>query len=133
MASDARYKLRIAQIAAHNDQARRAMGFYCRVYETPAFQMMSVDDKQAVRRLVESYDAWDATTRFVGERDYGTLYKLTEGKWTTDAALAGGAIAITHWKIDYFDAKFQGISEAPWDIKRTGRLLTFSLAGDEAA
>ena len=133
MASDVRNTSQIARIAAHNDQARRLMGFYCRVYETPAFRAMSVDDMQAVRRLVESYDAWDATTRFVGERDYGTLYKLNEGKWTTDASLADSAITIAHWKIDYFDTKFKAISEAPWNIKRTGRLLTFSLAGNEAA
>lgn len=109
------------------------MGFYCRVHETPAFRLLSVDDKQAVRRLVRSYDGWDAITGFVGERDYGTIYKSADGQWTHDPALAEEAILIAHWKIDYYDPGFKRLSKAPWDIKRTGRVLLFSLDSDERA
>ena len=129
----ARQKARIAQIAALNDQARRLMGFYCRVHETPAFALLPDDDKQAVRRLVASYDGWDAITGFVGERDYGTLYKGADGQWRHDPALAEEAILIAHWKIDYYDPTFKRLSKAPWDIKRTGRVLLFSLESDERA
>jgi hypothetical protein len=73
-----------ARIAHLNDLARRAMGVACTAVATVGFQSLSASDQSRVRELIETFDAFDEDNDPHGERDFGTIYQLGDGCWTTE-------------------------------------------------
>ena len=73
-----------ARIARLNDLARRAMGVACTAVATVGFRSLSEADQSQVRELVETYDAFTEDSDPHGERDFGTIYQLGDGRWTTE-------------------------------------------------
>jgi hypothetical protein len=120
---------RINEIAAHNDQARRAMFFCCDVFESPGFRTLSLDDRQKIRALTETYEAWEFDSDCDAEHNFGVVCKGSDGIWKTGREHRDGAVLVVHWTIEYFDSiQRTRLSKAPWDAKVTWRLLTFMLA-----
>ena len=73
-----------ARIAHLNDLARRAMGVACTAVATVGFRLLPDADQSCVRELIETYDAFDEDNDPHGERDFGTIYQLGDGYWTTE-------------------------------------------------
>lgn len=120
------------QIAALNDRARRAMLLLCDVHESVGFRNLSLDDWQAVRRLTECYDDWDVANNPYDERDFGVVYKMADGEWTTAAPQGRPVIDVVYWKFAYTDLKNRHESQAPWDTRVTRRILSFLLPSEHA-
>ena len=75
-----------ARIARLNDLARSAIGVACTVVATVGFRSLSESDQSQVRKLIETFDAFDEDNDSHGERDFGTIYQLGDGRWTTEGA-----------------------------------------------
>ena len=73
-----------ARIARLNDLARRAMGVACTAIATVGFRSLPEADQSSVRELIETYDAFDEDNDPHGERDFGCVYQLGDGRWTTE-------------------------------------------------
>ena len=121
----------IAEIARLNDQARNAMFFYAYVVESVGFWALPFDDRQRVRALVETYDAWDNATRFLGERDFGRIYQRNDGAWTTDKLAKADTQNVVVWNIDYYtNRQFKVVSSMPWNPDTTERVLLIRLENE---
>ena len=72
------------RIARLNDLARRAMGVACTAVATVGFRSLPDADQSCVRELIETFDAFDEDNDPHGERDFGTIYQLADGRWTTE-------------------------------------------------
>ncbi len=121
------------QIAILNDRARQAMGIACQLFCTEGISAMSEADQSAVRQCVETYNAFSPDNDPHGERDFGTIYQLADGRWTGEpqARRPDGSDPVTRrifWKIDYYSHDLKHGSEAPEDAARTQRILTIMLA-----
>jgi Protein of unknown function (DUF3768) len=75
---------RTARIARLNDLARRAMGVACTAVATAGFQSLPEADQSRVRELIETFDAFDEDNDPHGESDFGCIYQLGDGRWTTE-------------------------------------------------
>ena len=73
-----------ARIARLNDQARQAMGVVCTAVATVGFRSLPDADQSSVRELIATFDAFDDENDPHGERDFGTIYQLVCGRWTTE-------------------------------------------------
>ena len=73
-----------ARIARLNDLARQAMGVACTVVATVGFRSLSDADQSRVRELIETFDAFTEDNDPHGERDFGCVYQLGDGRWTTE-------------------------------------------------
>ena len=91
-----------ARIARLNDLARSAMGgaaqgsgdlkdrwkgcggVACTAVATVGFRSLPEADQSHVRELIETFDAFDEDNDPHGERDFGTIYQLADGRWTTE-------------------------------------------------
>ena len=73
-----------ARIARLNDLARSAMGVACTAVATVGFRSLSAADQSQIRQLVETFDAFDEDNDPHGERDFGCVYQLADGRWTTE-------------------------------------------------
>jgi Protein of unknown function (DUF3768) len=73
-----------ARIARLNDLARSAMGVACTAVATVGFRSLPEADQSQVRELIESFDAFDEHNDPHSERDFGTIYQLGDGRWTTE-------------------------------------------------
>ena len=73
-----------ARIARLNDLARSAMGVACTAVATVGFRSLSTSDQSRVRELIETFDAFTEDNDPHGERDFGTIYQLGDGRWTTE-------------------------------------------------
>jgi hypothetical protein len=113
-----------ARIAALNDQARAAIGIDCTLAATSGFLKLSEGDQECVRALVQSYDAWNIGIDIYDERDFGIVFQLADGRWTTDTPDGSGWLGAVFWKINYFDKAFDHPSKRPWDQDVTARILT---------
>jgi Protein of unknown function (DUF3768) len=113
-----------ALIAALNDEARAAMGIACMLAATPGFLRLAKADQLRVCELVQSYDAWTIGTDCYGEHDFGIIFQLSDGNWTTDTPAGEGWLGALFWKIDYFDPGFAGPGKRPWDRDLTARIIT---------
>ena len=72
------------RIARLNDLARQAMGVACTVVATVGFRSLPEADQSSIRELIETYDAFDDDNDPHGERDFGCVYQLACGRWTTE-------------------------------------------------
>jgi len=120
-----------ARIARLNDLARRAMGVACTAVATVGFRSLPEADQSQVRELIETYDAFDEDNDPHGERDFGTIYQLGDGRWTTERPrLSDNERERVFWKFDYYDRDLQFGSEDAANPAITRRVLTIMLADE---
>ncbi len=119
------------RIARLNDLARRAMGVACTAVATVGFRSLPEADQSSVRELIEIYDAFDEDNDPHGERDFGCVYQLGDGRWTTERPrVCDGERERVFWKFDYYDRDLQFGSEDAANPAVTRRVLTIMLADE---
>jgi Protein of unknown function (DUF3768) len=120
-----------ARIARLNDLARRAMGVACTAVATVGFRSLPESDQSRVRELIETYDAFDEDNDPHGERDFGCVYQLACGRWTTERPrLRDDERERVFWKFDYYDRAMRLGREDAADPAVTRRVLTIMLADE---
>ena len=120
-----------ARIARLNDLARKAMGVACTAVATVGFRSLPEADQSCVRELIETYDAFDEDGDPHGERDFGAIYQLACGRWTTERPkLRDDERERVFWKLDYYDRDLRFGSEDPANSAITRRVLTIMLADE---
>jgi Protein of unknown function (DUF3768) len=119
------------RIARLNDLARRAMSVACTAAATVAFRSLPTSDQSRVRELIETYDAFDEDNDPHGERDFGCVYQLGDGRWTTERPrLRDDERERVFWKLDYYDRDLRFGSDDPANPAVTRRVLTIKLADE---
>ena len=120
-----------ARIARLNDLARRAMGVACTAIATVGFRSLPDADQSRIRELIETYDAFDEDSDPHGERDFGCVYQLGDGCWTTERPrVRDDERERVFWKLDYYDRDLRFASEDAADPAVTRRVLTIMLADE---
>ena len=120
-----------ARIARLNDMARSAMGVACTAVATVGFRSLPDADQSKVRELIESFDAFDEDNDPHGERDFGTIYQLGDGRWTTERPrIWEEERERVFWKFDYYDRALRFGSEDAANPAVTRRVLTIMLADE---
>ena len=120
-----------ARIARLNDLARSAMGVACTAVATVGFRSLPEADQSRVRELIETFDAFTEDNDPHGERDFGTIYQLGDGRWTTERPrLREDERERVFWKLDYYDRQMQFASEDAANPAVTRRVLTIMLADE---
>ena len=120
-----------ARIARLNDLARSAMGVACTAVATVGFRSLPASDQSRVRELIETFDAFDDDNDPHGERDFGTIYQLGDGRWTTDRPrVRDDERERVFWKLDCYDRELQFGSEDAANPAVTRRVLTIMLADE---
>ena len=120
-----------ARIARMNDLARRAMGIACTVVATVGFRSLPDTDQSCVRELIETFDAFTDDNDPHGERDFGCVYQLRDGRWTTERPrVREDERERVFWKLDYYDRDLQFASDDAANPAITGRVLTIMLADE---
>jgi Protein of unknown function (DUF3768) len=120
-----------ARIARLNDHARRAMGVACTAIATVGFRSLPDADQSSVRELIETFDAFTEDNDPHGERDFGTIYQLADGRWTTERPrLREDERERVFWKLDYYDRQMEFASEDAADPAITRRVLTIMLSDE---
>lgn len=95
---------RTARIARLNDRARQALGLACTAFATVGFRSLPKADQSRVRELIETYDAFDEDSDPHGERDFGAVYQLGDGRWTTERPRSrDDERERVFWKFDLYD------------------------------
>ena len=118
-----------ARIARLNDLARSAIGVACTAVATVGFRSLPTSDQSRVRELIETYDAFTEDNDPHGERDFGTIYQLGDGRWTTERPrLSDDERERVFWKLDYYDRQMQFASDDATNPAVTRRVLTIMLA-----
>ena len=119
------------RIARLNDMARQAMGIACTAVATVGFRSLPESDQSRVRELIETFDAFDEDNDPHGERDFGTIYQLGDGRWTTERPrVCDDERERVFWKFDYYDRDLQFGSEDAANPAVTRRVLTIMLADE---
>ena len=119
------------RIARLNDMARQAMGIACTAVATVGFRSLPESDQSRVRELIETFDAFDDDNDPHGERDFGTIYQLGDGRWTTERPrLREDERERVFWKLDYYDRQMQFASDDATNPAVTRRVLTIMLADE---
>ncbi len=121
---------RSERIARLNDRARQAMGLNCVAVATEGLRALPEADQSRVRELVETYDAFTPDNDPFGERDFGAIYKGSDGRWTTSYPAQGKPVDTVFWKIDAYDRDLRFGSEDPANPTVTRRVLTIMLASE---
>ena len=120
-----------ARIARLNDLARSAMGVTCTAVATVGFRSLSASDQSSVRELIETFDAFDEDNDPYGERDFGCVYQLGDGRWTTERPrLRDDERERVFWKLDYYDRDLRFGSEDAANPTITRRVLTIMVADE---
>ena len=120
-----------ARIARLNDLARSAMGVACTAVATVGFRSLPEADQSRVRELIETFDAFTEDNDPHGERDFGTIYQLGDGRWTTERPrLRDDERERVFWKLDYYDRAMRFASEDAANPTVTRRVLTIMLADE---
>lgn len=120
-----------ARIARLNDLARNAMGVACTAVATVGFRSLPEADQSQVRDLIETFDAFDEDNDPHSERDFGTIYQLGDGRWTTERPrLREDEHERVFWKIDCYDRDLRFASENAADPAVTRRVLTIMLSDE---
>ena len=73
-----------ARIARLNDLARKAMGVACTAVATVGFRSLDEADQSCIRELIETFGAFEEDNDPHGERDFGCIYQLGDGRWTAE-------------------------------------------------
>ena len=119
------------RIARLNDLARRAMGVACTAVATVGFRSLPEADQSSVRELIEIYDAFDEDNDPHGERDFGCVYQIGDGRWTTERPrVCDDERERVFWKLDYYDRELMFGSEDAANPAVTRRVLTIMLADE---
>ena len=119
------------RIARLNDLARSAMGVACTAVATVGFRSLPEADQSRVRELIETFDAFTEDNDPHGERDFGTIYQLADGSWTTERPrLREDERERVFWKLDYYDRDLRFASEDAADPAVTRRVLTIMLSDE---
>ena len=119
------------RIARLNDLARSAMGVACTAVATVGFRSLPEADQSCVRELIETFDVFDEDNDPHGERDFGTIYQLSDGGWPTERPrLREEEREHVFWKIDYYDRAMRFASEDAADPAITRRVLTIMLSDE---
>lgn len=119
------------RIARLNDLARSAMGVACTAVATVGFRALSEADQSSVRELIETFDAFDEDNDPHGERDFGCVYQLGDGRWTTERPrLREDERERVFWKLDYYDRQMRFASEDAANPAVTRRVLTIMLSDE---
>ena len=119
------------RIARLNDLARRAMGVACTAVATIGFRSLPEADQSQVRELVETFDAFEEDNDPHGERDFGCIYQLGDGRWTTERPRSHeDERERVFWKFDYYDRDLQFGSEDAANPAVTRRVLTIMLSDE---
>ena len=122
---------RTARIARLNDRARQAMGLACTAFVTVGFRSLPEADQSRVRELIETFDAFDEENDPHGERDFGCIYQLGDGCWTTERPhVCDDERERVFWKLEYYDRDLRFGSEDPANPAVTRRVLTIMLADE---
>jgi Protein of unknown function (DUF3768) len=117
-----------ARIARLNDLARSAMGVACTAVATVGFRSLPTSDQSRVRELIESFDEDNDPH---GERDFGAIYQLGDGRWTTERPrVRDDERERVFWKLDYYDRAMRFASEDAANPAVTRRVLTIMLADE---
>ena len=120
-----------ARIARLNDLARKAMGIACTAVATVGFRSLPDADQSQVRELIETFGAFDEDNDPHGERDFGCIYQLGDGCWTTERPrLRDDERERVFWKLDYYDRDLRFASEDAANPAVTRRVLTIMLADE---
>jgi hypothetical protein len=120
-----------ARIARLNDLARRAMGVACTAVATVGFRSLPDADQSQVRELIKTFDAFDEDNDPHGERDFGTIYQLGDGRWTTERPrVRDDERERVFWKFDYYDRDLRFSSEDAANPAITRRVLTIMLSDE---
>ena len=120
-----------ARIARLNDLARQAMGVACTAVATVGFRSLPDGDQSQVRELIETFDAFDEDNDPHGERDFGCIYQLGDGRWTTERPrVRDDERERVFWKLDYYDRDLRFASEDAADPGQTRRVLTIMLSDE---
>ncbi|MBA3678013.1 MAG: DUF3768 domain-containing protein [Sphingosinicella sp.] len=120
-----------ARIARLNDLARSARGVACTAVATAGFRSLPEADQSCVRELIETFDAFAEDNDPHGERDFGTIYQLGDGHWTTERPrLREDERERVFWKLDYYDRAMRFASEDAADPRVTRRVLTIMLSDE---
>ena len=119
------------RIARLNDMARKAMGVACTAVATVGFRSLPASDQSSVRELIETFDAFDEDNDPHGERDFGCVYQLGDGRWTTERPrVCDDERERVFWKLDYYDRDLRFGSEDAANPAITRRVLTIMLADE---
>ena len=119
------------RIARLNDLARSAMGVACTAVATVGFRSLPEADQSCVRELIETFDVFDEDNDPHGERDFGTIYQLADGRWTTERPrLREDERERVFWKLDYYDRDMRFASEDAANPAVTRRVLTIMLSDE---
>lgn len=120
-----------ARIARLNDLARQAMGVACTIVATVGFRSLPDTDQSSVRELIETFEAFTEDNDPHGERDFGAIYQLADGRWTTEhPRVRENERERVFWKLDYYDRELQFASEDAANPAITRRVLTIMLADE---
>ena len=107
------------------------MGVACTAVATVGFRSLPEADQSQVRELIETYDAFDEDNDPHGERDFGTIYQLSDGSWTTERPrLREDERERVFWKLDYYDRAMRFASDDAADAAQTRRVLTIMLSDE---
>jgi hypothetical protein len=107
------------------------MGLACTAFVTVGFRSLPDTDQSRVRELIETYDAFDEDSDPHSERDFGAVYQLADGRWTTmRPRVRDDERERVFWKLDYYDRDLRFGSEDPANPAVTRRLLTIMLADE---
>lgn len=119
------------RIARLNDLARSAMGVTCTAVATVGFRSLPDTDQSCVRELIETFDAFDEDNDPHGERDFGTIYQLADGLWTTERPrVPEDERERVLWKLDYYDRQMEFASDDAANPAITRRVLTIMLSDE---
>ena len=130
-AAHAAVREQTARIARLNDLARSAMGVACTAVATVGFRSLPEADQSQVRELVETFDAFEEDNDPHGERDFGCIYQLGDGRWTTERPRSHeDERERVFWKFDYYDRDLQFGSEDAANPAVTRRVLTIMLSDE---
>ena len=130
-AAHAAVREQTARVARLNDLARRAIGVACTAVATVGFRSLPEADQSSVRELIETYDAFDEDNDPHGERDFGTIYQLGDGRWTTERPrVRDDERERVFWKFDYYDRDLRFGSEDAANPAITRRVLTIMLSDE---
>jgi hypothetical protein len=95
------------------------------------FRSLSASDRSRVRELIETFDAFGEDNDPHGGRDFGCIYQLHDGRWTTARPrLRENERERVFWKLDYYDRQMEFASDDAANPAITRRVLTIMLADE---
>lgn len=107
------------------------MGVACTAVATAGFRSLPDADQSQVRELIETFDAFTEDNDPHGERDFGAIYQLRDGRWTIERPhLREDVHERVFWKLDYYDRNMEFASEDAANPAISRRVLTIMLSDE---